>query len=245
MVFLTVVFCAANIYAEDCQVLKVSGSMGWNPLIIKNTETDQISGMGYDLAQEIGTRLKIPIKFIELPWKRVLHYLEQGELDIVLGIYWTQQRSKDYLYSSSIFQNEARVFVHKDKQFAFESLEDLIGKKGDIPLGASFGDEFDQFAEKKLEIENVGVKKSAFKRLLTFRSDYYVSDYFDVMWELRKQGLNDKIVPLPRAVSNTRVYVAVSRKSPCSYLAAEFTNLIEIFKHDGTMDSIIGRYVAE
>ncbi len=110
-VLLTVIFCTANIYAQECKVLRVSGSIGWNPLVMKNEETKKITGIAYDLSHEIGKKLNIPIKFIELPWKRMLLYLKKGKIDMVLGIYWTQQRSQNYYYTSPFLNNDARVFV--------------------------------------------------------------------------------------------------------------------------------------
>ncbi|MCP3925292.1 MAG: amino acid ABC transporter substrate-binding protein [Desulfobacterales bacterium] len=210
---------------------------------MQNKETKKITGISYDLIMEIGKKLNIPVKFQILPWKRMLVYLDQGEIDVILGIYWTKKRSEIYHYSSPFLQNEARVFVLKEKKFNFRSFKDLIGKRGDIPPGGSFGDKFDKFSKKHLKLSGIKDRSSRIKRLLLGRCHYFIADYMDGMWTLNEQGMADKIVPLPKAVSKTQVYFAMSRKSKCPNIAAEITNYIEIFKNDGTMKSIIRRYI--
>ncbi|MCP4160395.1 MAG: transporter substrate-binding domain-containing protein [Deltaproteobacteria bacterium] len=130
----------------------------------------------------------------------------------------------------------------KKKRFSFKKFEDLIGLRGDIPPGGSFGDKFDKYSKKYLTISEVKDKHARIKRLLLGRSHYFVSDYYDSAFFLHKKGLNDKIVPLPKVISKIQVYFAISRKSKCPNIAADITNYIERFKNDGTLKSFKNKY---
>ena len=132
----------------------------------------------------------------------------------------------------------------KENVFEFEQLSDLIGKSGDIPLGGSFGEKFDQYAKKHLTLNAIGKKKEHIGRLQLRRSDFFISDYFDSKTELINQGLEEEIVALPKAVSTTQVYLAVSKNSPCSYLVPEIVNALEWIKQDGTLENITNKYLS-
>ena len=176
-------------------------------------------GVGYDLAVEIARELKVPLLFKVLPWKRALRQLELGRLDIILGIYKTKPRSIKYLYSPALINNEVKVFVLKEKTFALNSYENLIGMRGDMPNGGSFGDKFDDFSNQHLQLSKIEGKEEKIKRLLRGVSDYFVSDYFDAMQFLDKERLTQKIVALPFIIASTPVYFAMSRNSACTVQA--------------------------
>ncbi len=58
------------------------------------------SGIDFDLWSEIEKRLNIRIKFIQYPWSRILHNLENGDLDAMSGL---AKRAERELYMTYIF----------------------------------------------------------------------------------------------------------------------------------------------
>ena len=203
----------------------------------------EIYGLGLDVMRNVSDQLSLPFQYVEQPWKRALLSLQQGKVDIIIGIYWTKERARKYYYSSPFLQNEARVFVLKGKEFKFEILSDLIGKAGDIPLGGSFGEEFDQFAKQHLSLHQVGKKSEHVARLQKGRSQFFISDYFDTTATLKTMKLSDSIIPLTKPVSTTQVYFAISRNSPCSNRAAEVFNAVEWLRNDGTLEQLRQKYL--
>ncbi|SLM31402.1 conserved exported hypothetical protein [Desulfamplus magnetovallimortis] len=233
------------IHAQECHVLRVGGTSEWLPVAYINQETQKPEGISYDLAKIVGEGLNIPVIIdATLPWKRMMLYVEMGRLDMIAAIYWTQERDTLYQYTAPYFVNEARVFVVKGKEFPFEKLEDLIGRTGGIPLGGSFGEVFDIFAKaNQLKLEEVTTKEQRVKKILAGRNDYFIQDYLDCILYLKQVGLRDQIVPLPHPVSTTEVYFAVSRKSPCAALVPQMNAIIEKAKQDGTLQTIIDKYI--
>jgi len=231
--------------AQECNVLRVAGTSNWEPVAYINQETHKPTGIAYDFSKIVGEKLNIPVEVdADLPWKRVLRKLKFGEIDMTAGIYWTKERATLYQYTSPIFTNNVRVFVVKGKEFPFEKLEDLIGRVGGVPLGGSFGEEFDTFARKhKLKLESVERRKQLVTKTLLGRNDYFIQDYLDGMRYLNKAGLQGQIVALPYPLSITNVYFAISRKSPCLVIVPQINAIINKANQDGTLQTIINKYI--
>jgi len=246
------VFCIAvsacftiRVNAQECHILRVGGTDGWYPVAYINQETREPAGIAHDFVKIVGEKLEIPVTIdATLPWKRMLEYLNDGDLDLCAAMYWTKEREERYQYTVSYFVNEARVFVPKGKEFPFERLEDLIGRTGGIPAGGSFGQAFDTFAnEHQLKLQGVKTKYQMTMKVLAGRNDYFIQDYLDGMMYLKQEGLQDKFVALPHPVSTTDVYLAVSRQSPCLHLVPQINAIIDEAKQDGTLQAIIDTYI--
>ncbi|MCP3923121.1 MAG: amino acid ABC transporter substrate-binding protein [Desulfobacterales bacterium] len=238
-------YCCSAVYAEDCKVLTVSGAYNWAPYLLYDKDTKKISGVSYEIVKIIGERLNIPVKFkVNIPWKRILLWVEKGKIEMCAAIYWNEERDKLYNYSIPILQDEIRAFVLKGNEFKFNSFKDLEGKKGGIPFGASFGFEFDTYAKKHLKIDSGSRNKNAlFTKLSKGRNDYFVSALFDVSIALKKAGLQDKIVALPKAITVNKVYFIMPKNSPCSGLLPKINSIIKSLQEDGTIKRILNKYI--
>ncbi len=232
-------------YAQECEVLRAGSTHGWLPVAYLVEETGETPGIAHDLLRYIGEQLNIPVEIdAKVPWKRMLAYLESGKLDLCAAIYWTEERDKIYKYTVPFYTNEARVFVKKGNEFEFDSFDDLIGLRGGIPSGGSFGNEFDTFAkENNLKLEGVKTKEQRVTKLLAGRNDYFLQDYLDGMLYLKQEGLQDQVVALPHPVATTEVYFAFSRQSPCVELVPQVNEIIEKAKEDGTIQTIVDKYI--
>ncbi|NQY92967.1 MAG: amino acid ABC transporter substrate-binding protein [Campylobacteraceae bacterium] len=240
---LFIIFFHITLFANECKVLQVGGTNDWYPINFIDKKTNKTEGIAYDLIREIGDKLDVKVEIYAFyPWKRMLDYVEDGKLDMVSALYWTEERAKSYTYTEPYLINEARAFVLKDKKFKLEKLEDLIGLRGGIPFGGSYGGEFDSFAKKNLKLLYTYKKEQHIGMLLLDRFDYFILDYDDGMIYLKNNGLEDKIVALDYPISTTSVYFAFSKQSPCLKLLDSINQLILDSKSDGTLDSIIHKY---
>ncbi|MCW8334089.1 substrate-binding periplasmic protein [Vibrio paucivorans] len=236
---------AHNAYAQGCRILKVGGANGWLPVTYTDQQTQQPIGIANDFIRFVGQELDIPVQIdISLPWKRTLAYVQSGQLDLVSALYWTEQRNITYRYTAPYYTNEARLFVLKGNEFQFEKFEDLIGRTGMIPLGGSFGEEFDTFAKQQnLPLQLGKDKEQSIKMLIAKRVDYFIQDYVDGTLFLKQQGLLHKVVALPTPVSTTDVYFGMSRESPCTNYIPQINQIIEKAKKDGTLQGIVDGYL--
>jgi len=237
-------YLTSIINAQACQVLRVGGTDDWLPVAYINKETGVAEGIAHDFAKIVGGKLDIPVELnATLPWKRMLVYLQQGEIDMTVALYRTQEREVSYQFTNPYLENEARVFVVKGKEFSFEKFEDLIGRVGGLTLG-SYGEEFETFAKQhKLRLERVKSMYQLTQKLLLGRNDYFILDYLSGMLALKEEGLQEQIVPLPHPVSTAAVHLALSRQSPCLALVPQINAVIEKSKQDGTLQAIVDKYI--
>ncbi|EPJ43063.1 MAG: hypothetical protein OFPII_43740 [Osedax symbiont Rs1] len=226
-----------------CKEIKVSGSLGWYPLLMEDKQSGKVEGVAIELMRMIGREINTPVTFVKHPWKRMLRHLELGTVDIVLGIYKTKKRALIYNYSSAFLINEARVFTRADKVFELTHLKDLIGLKGDIPLGGSFGDRFDDFAKRHLEISELKGPSVKIRRLILGRSDFFVADYDHAIQVINQELIasSEKIVALALVVAKNPVYFAMSKRSSCAALTKTIFSSLQRLVDKNTVPLIIDR----
>ncbi len=230
--------------AQEYHVLRVAGADGWLPMSFADPDTGEPVGVAYDFVRFVGKQLQLPVKINnKMPFKRILMFLEDGELDICASLYWNEKRAAKYLFTDPYFMNQTRVWVVKGQEFPFKTFDDLIGRVGGIPLGGSIGVEFDAFAKThNLKLVGVNTKEQRFQMLLLGRTNYLLQDYFDSLVFLKQQGLRDQFVALDQPVAENKVYFAVSRKSPCADLIPQINQIIKNAKQDGTLQALIDKY---
>ena len=238
------IFTALTVVAEPartCEKLRVGGSSRWFPIAYTAKDGQKIIGIGYDLIKLIAAKLALEVEINgQLPWKRALKYLKEGQLDVISALYWTEQRALDFHYSKAYFYNEPRIFVLKEKRFSYQKFEDLIGLSGIIPTGGSFGEAFDQFArENKLQLQGVSSKKLMVRALFNGMADYFIQDHLDGLSYLKQQRLEGSIIALPTPVSATPVHFALSKKSPCAAYLMKINLAISRAKAGGSLANII------
>jgi len=140
-------------------------------------------------------------------------------------------------------KNSVRLFVLKDNEFSFNKFEDLIGKKGVKPIGAKYGEEFENYVvEHDIKVAEVGDKVNGFKMLESKRVDFVISDIFDGQNYLRGVGLQDTMVPLEKEVMSTDVLYLVSRNSPLADLVPQLEEALRQMRSEGLLETFEMRY---
>lgn len=239
ILFFVFTLCPAPARADD-GVVVASGAMGWRPYLMLDPTNGKVTGVLHDILQQACDNLGLSLVFADYPWKRALDNLQHGDVDVLCGIYWTEGRSKTFRFSSPVFKDEIRIFV--TEPFEIDSLDDLKGKKGDRPLGGSYGDDFDEYARKNLDLTQVTTKELSFSRLQRGFTEYYVCALADCMHYLKTQGLTEEIRPLPYVVAENSVYFAFSRSSKNPQRDTALIEELERLRKDGTVDEILYSY---
>lgn len=62
-----------------------------------------------------------------MPWARALEETRQGRIDLVLDAWWSQDRSRDFLYSRPYTDGPVKFIKRKQYPFEFRSMADLNG----------------------------------------------------------------------------------------------------------------------
>lgn len=168
------------------------------------------------------------------PWPRVLKSAEHGEIDLIVSLKPTPEREAFLEFTRSpAFPNPMAVFAARSRPLKFDAPEDLIGKRGGRTAGDRFGDAFDRFAEKRLTLEDADGLDVNFNKLAAGRIDYVVTGLYTGRANLLRNGLADRIAPLPHPVNEGFIHHGFSRRSPCASLLAAVDARLQAAQRSG------------
>ncbi len=209
-------------------------------------EENQLVGPIVDLITLIFKDFGIPVKTIIRPWPRVLFEMEHGNLDVIMTIFYTSERTKFMAFTVPYSQVFTSVFVKRGKEFPFNKWEDLIDRNGLKGRGDSFGSEFDRFSKKHLKFQKeVGTPQQIIKMLDHERADYTIQVKIPMQFEIVQMGYQDKIVPLDVPVTKQDVYIAFSKKSPFLKYLPKVNHRIQEMRDNGALEKMIEKVILD
>ena len=225
--------------ADDCAKIVATGHPQYP--VIAFQQGDNLVGAAPSLVEAIAKKLNVPLesKFLG-NWADAQAATRDGKADLIYGIYYNDERAKylDYVKPAFMFDDVA-IFVPKGKSFPFTGKEDLIGKKGVTNQGESYGNEFDAFMKEKLDVARANGIDAAFKDLLAGKADYLIAGYYPGNAEAAKDGVKGQVEVLDQALLTAEMFVAFSKKSPCTALADKFGQAITEMTTDGSFDKML------
>lgn len=226
-----------------CDTLTATGNSEYPPFLWrKNLETNQLLGTNSMILNEIGKRLGKAISLQHTgPWARAQREVKSGRIDLMAGVFYTQARSRymDYI-SPAFLETQSVVWTNKLAPFDYQDKHSLKGKLGATVINNSFGQSFDAFALKHLNVTTVASIEQAFKMLLGKRVDYVLYEelpgeaYIQQIWQ-------DVPFQVQRpAVSGEGLYLAMSQNSPCNTSAfrAELAEIMQVLTKEGFFEKI-------
>jgi polar amino acid transport system substrate-binding protein len=177
--------------------------------------TDRFDGASIELLGMVtppGVKLK-PVLF---PWKRSMALAAEGEIDLLVSLRITPERSEYLKFTSHrAFPNPIVIFVRKDHTFPYKEWKDLKGKRGGISLGDTFGAGFDEYWRKELTMEDAPSMVENFKKLDEGRIDFFVTSRYLGEAYVSSQRFQNKIAPLAIPISTMDIHFGFSKKSAC------------------------------
>lgn len=232
LVLVSVLAVTPNGFAgtRSCDQIRINGSNVWFPISIRHEGAENLSGVFPDLAQKIFRSMQVDVAFgAEVPWKRVFVQLESGEIDMVAGAYHTKDRARNYVLSSPVIKEPVAIFVRTDMTDRPGSLDELIGLQGLAPFGATFGEEFDNFAKEHLTINRQSFDdfSTNMELLVDGKADYLVIARHAGDMMLKDLGVEGQVEALPWPALENSLHYMFSKKSPCLKHISAFQKELE------------------
>lgn len=237
---LAATFSAYGARAEEtCTKIVATGHPEYPVMAFK--EGDSIKGAAPLLVGEIAKKLGIPFESKYMgSWAQAQSATREGKADMIIGVYYNDERAQYLEYVQPPFvYDPVQVFVPNDGSFEFSGQDGLIGKKGVVNEGESFGTKFDAFLKDKLTVTRVDGLPAAFDALLSGNADYAIAAYYPATAELQRLGLEDKIRSLEPELLSEELFVAFSKKSPCAALSSKFGEGITEMTEDGRFRELV------
>lgn len=205
--------------ASICTSLTASGNSEYPPFLWRETPTSiDLNGVNRFIMDELSRRINIPIKLIHVgPWSRAQGEVKSGRVDLMAGAFYTNERA-DYMdyFTPVMLHTNSVVWQRKDKMFPFNKKEDLVDKWGVTVINNSFGQEFDQYSQRNLNVLTVASLSQALRMLAADRVDYVLYEKNPAHAYATMLGLSDSIVPVMPYISSEGLYLTMSKKSPCN-----------------------------
>lgn len=179
-------------------------------------------------------------RFEFMPWARAMLEVEQGDRDMLMGLYRTAERAETYVYTERIHPTTNVVIAREELGLArFDSLRDLEGYSIGFGRGWSFGEAFDNagFLDKRPTND----QRLSLRKLFAGRLDMVVSSFGRFRYLAKQEGFDlDRTVVLEPPLTKDFLYNAFSPKlENADALVADFNRGLEAIRADGTFDRIL------
>ena len=231
-------------YAKDLHV----GWELWYPYQYRNSQ-QELLGLDFEILNTILTKAGYTPKYTELPWKRHLHYVKTGEVDVAMGASKSINRERYALFTQPYRKETIKLYVRKGQaqSMALNTLADL--SKSDYMMGTEsgyyYGDEYkelmktSEFQEHILEVVDIEENVTL---LLKGHIDGFLVDPATIKAFTSKYQMHGEFEQHSLTIYQSDIHIMFSRKSVKPEMAQAIDNAISALKRSGEIDSIIDKW---
>lgn len=190
LIFIILFFSTTRPFAAENNIV-VLGTNHVPPF--KIIDGQALKGINGDVLKEIFRDTGLVLKIRQCPWKRCLIELEDGKLDVFLGIFKTPEREKKFYFCEPPYKNRSdkAFYLRKGEAHRVIRYEDLYRYKIGVTRGYKNFERFDK--DKKLKKEFVADHKLNIKMLLDGRIDVFIQTEVAADYLIKVRRLGDKI----------------------------------------------------
>lgn len=121
---------------KEEKVLKVGLESGFAPLEYKD-ENDELVGFDVDLANAIGDKLGVKVKFVDTAFDTITQSLKKGDFDVIIaGLNITEERKQEIDFTEPYIMSGQSIIVQSSNK-DITSEEDLKGKRVGVGKGTT------------------------------------------------------------------------------------------------------------
>jgi len=212
----------------------------WEPYTYQ--ENDKDSGFEIETVRAVIGKMGLGSKFEQLPWKRCLLAMENGQADVLVSALKTPEREKFLYYPDEFISLSKTVFfTKKGNPIQFDgSFDGLKNYTIGIIRGFSYGDAFDKAVYlKKDEANNSDV---LVKMVLAGRYDLGAENMAVITASAKKQGILGDIRFLEKPIHSQKLYVVFSKVRFLEKTGSRFSEMLKEFKKTEDYRKILEKY---
>ena len=220
--------------ADDAKVFKMGTNAAFPPYEYK--EGDNFVGIDVEIATAIAEKLGGTLEIVDMEFDSIITAVNQGEVDFgMAGMTVTDERLLEVNFSSSYATGVQSVIVAEGSDIA--TLDDLAGKK----IGVQLGTTGDIYASDEFGSENVTQYGKGADAVIALKGgdvDAVIIDNEPAKaFVAENEGLT--ILDTDYAVED----YAIAVKKDNTQLLDDINAALEALTADGTIDSIIAKYI--
>lgn len=208
------------------------------------TDDKVLKGFAVETLNAMLTRLGCQVTYVERPWKRILHDLARGSLDIAMEAYSNEERGRYAWFSDGYNPGRSVLWVRKSSSYPETDLASwlasghILGVTKDYYYGAETADLLRRYAAQVSVVND----HQNYGKLVLGRIDGFLGDILATPWGLKEEGLNDLIVPHSMAVYEAPTFFMFSKQRLSPAFVRAFNRELAEFKATNEYDVIWRRY---
>lgn len=229
--------------ADICSKLTATGNSEYPPYLWRSGEGVSLLGANSIIMDEIAKRLNIEIDLQDVgSWARAQKMLKTGQIDMIAGAFYTVPRIQymDYVYPAFLDTNSV-VWRRTGSSLSYSDRPDLKDKTVTTVINNSFGQSFDEYAKKELELNQVASLEQGFKMLVKDRTDFVLYEKNPGLAYANEWGLANQIEVTGSPISSEGLYLTVSHKSQCNTgaLRGQLAKVVQEMMAEGFMQKAL------
>ena len=188
---------------------------------------NKIEGLCAALVEQFAASKAVAVRPLAVPWKRAILSVQQGDIDLVCGLYKTREREKSLLYSDAFASEYVALFQSRQAPFLYQAPSDLIRLTGVSTIGDSWGSTWDEYIDDKLNLVRVANVAQVMRMLANGRGDYAIATLYAGLISAQQSSLAEDILVAKRNLAEEKLYFAFSRNSHYQTLLPELNRWLK------------------
>lgn len=239
-----IIFLSSPAVANDSVTFLVgeAWSMPFGKIEKQDGQSQLVDGVMKDFHQELALELKLDLKEVFLPKKRILkkNLGHAFDLQCFSNPNWVGDTKDDYHWLPPFFEIK-EFLVSQSKQPKIESEKDF---KPNTSIGTVMGYHYGKldpyFANKTLIRDDAVNEDAVLQKGILGRTTYFVMRSVDFMYQQKINPAAKTLQMSPYLITNEPVYCGLSKKSKISFKAA--TAAQERILKSGRFDKFLKKY---
>ncbi|TBU87645.1 substrate-binding periplasmic protein [Phytopseudomonas dryadis] len=201
------------------------------------------NGVAVELVATALERAGYASEYRELPWERAIRGLQQGEHDVLVNAWYSEERARFGHFSQPYLINRIRLVQRKGDAIHFAQLSDLYPHRIAVLRGYAYSQAFN--ADPKLSTIGVGSFESAARMVHRRRVNLALEDEYVARFQFAHNlgDIAEQLEFLPTPLSENGLHILIRRShAGHAEIGASFDAAISAMRADGSYAAIMARH---
>jgi len=208
-------------------------------------ENGEAEGPVVEVLTEVFNQLNVEFELKPYPWNRMLKMVEEGELDIILDVYMTDERLEymDFAKEKLVTQRHS-FFKLANSEIAFDGdISKLNVKKIGTIRGYYYGEELANAAiEGSVEIFEAADRIENIEQLLNGRVSLIADLLEPCKAAINELGYSEMVEAIGSSIYEAESYVGFSKVRNHTELIDRYDAIVSKIRDEGRIDEIFKKY---
>lgn len=227
--------------------LRVGSDISYAPVEFYKDHSKQVTGLDYDLAQELGKRMGVRVAFTNHDFNSIVPALKAGKYDILMSAMSDNRAREKQVDFVDYFLAGNGMLVPKGNPNHIFSVGELCGRTVDLQKGTSQETLVRAQSERckaiglgEIKLLTYTTDDQAFAQLVAGKSQVHISDYPVVAYQAKTYNGGNSFEVVGRQFGVVPYGIAVDKKNRA--LRDAIQNALVAVINDGTYDKILAKW---